>query len=126
MFCPRCGKERLGDETFCRFCGTGLAYPGNAAGITSSEQKSATGFVVGSAICAALSLLFMPPLFGAAGIVLGYFASRRNRTAGIICMVVSGVCMVIGVALSWWLWLWAFDWAWETGQGVTEIYLPWR
>ncbi|OGO03493.1 MAG: hypothetical protein A2Y72_00575 [Chloroflexi bacterium RBG_13_53_26] len=105
MFCPKCGKEQLGDESFCRYCGAEQALPGGAAGATPSQQrKSATGFVVGSAVCAAIALLFFPPIFGVAGIVLGYFAFRRNRLAGTICMVVSGICMIVGVVLGLWVW----------------------
>jgi hypothetical protein len=69
----------------------------------SQQSKSATGFVVASAICSAVALLFFPPVFGIAGMVLGYFAFRRNRTAGIICMTVSAVCMVVGVILGIWV-----------------------
>jgi len=65
-------------------------------GLPVEQKKSATGFAVGSGICAAISLLFLPPVFGIAGIVLGYFAFRRNRTTGTICMIASAVCMVIG------------------------------
>lgn len=70
----------------------------------SEQTKSATGFVIASAICAAVALLFFPPVFGVAGMVLGYFAFRRNRTAGIMCMAVSGACMVVGVILGIWIW----------------------
>jgi hypothetical protein len=104
MFCPKCGKEQLGEVRYCGSCGAELALPGSSPAVMAST-KSATGFVIASVICAAISLLFVPPLFGVGGIMLGYFAFRRNRTAGIVCMAISGVCMVVGVILGVWLWL---------------------
>jgi hypothetical protein len=106
-FCSACGRRICGQ---CRTVQEGRAlcsnclqqrFPGAPVmGIPVEQQKSATGFVVASSICAAIALLFFPPLFGIAGIVLGYFAFRRNRRAGTICMIVSGVCLVIGLVLS--------------------------
>jgi len=158
MFCPKCGKQQVGNARFCRSCGADLtasASPQAAAvakcayhplndsvgfcsacgrticaqcrmvqegrtycsncfqqrfagapvmGIPVDQKKSATGFVVGSSICAAISVLLLPPLFGIAGIVLGYFAFRRNRKAGTICMIVSGVCMVVGIIFGILVW----------------------
>lgn len=105
VFCSKCGKEHIGEVRYCSNCGADLGSPSFAPVAAPSQQsKSATGFVIASAICAAVALLFLPPVFGIAGIVLGYFAFRRNRTAGTICMIISAICMVAGVMLAIWAW----------------------
>lgn len=110
-FCSACGRAICAQcrtvqdgQPYCSVC-LRQRFPGvPAVGIPVQQKKSATGFVVGSGICAAVSLLFLPPVFGIAGIVLGYFAFRRNRTAGTICMIASAVCMVIGILFGILVW----------------------
>ena len=51
-------------------------------------------------VCAVISLLFFPPVFGIAGIVLGSMAiSKGEKTLGIIAVILSAVFMVIGMVL---------------------------
>jgi hypothetical protein len=55
-------------------------------------------------VCAVLSLLFLPPVFGIAGIVLGILALRKNQVAlGITAIVLSAVFMVIGMIISFYV-----------------------
>ena len=50
-------------------------------------------------VCAVISLLFFPPVFGIAGIVLGVLAMRHGEKAlGITALVLSAVFMVVGMA----------------------------
>ena len=55
------------------------------------------GWIIGGAVCAFLSLVLVPILFGPVGIFLGYMALRAgNRTAGLSVMAASGTCMIVG------------------------------
>jgi len=51
-------------------------------------------------ICAGISLLLFPPVFGVAGVILGAMALRKGeKTLGIIALVLSPIFMVIGMVL---------------------------
>ncbi len=71
-------------------------------GPTPNQQPPAgLGWIIGGAVCAFLSLLFLPILLGPLGIFLGYMALRAdNRTAGIAVMAAAGTCMIVGFILS--------------------------
>ncbi len=108
-FCTSCGraicaqcKSEVKGIIYCSSC-----VEQSLSGVKSpiaKERKSATGFVIGSIICAVIAVLFIPPLFGIIGIILGYFALRRDRKAGIISMILATLCMIGGLALSIWVW----------------------
>ena len=51
-------------------------------------------------VCAIISLLLLPILFGPAAIVLGYFARKKgDKTFGLVVIVLGAVFMVIGMVL---------------------------
>ncbi|MDQ1283870.1 MAG: hypothetical protein QG620_218 [Patescibacteria group bacterium] len=57
-----------------------------------------------SVICAGISLVFIPLLFGVLGIIMGAIAKDRGaRTLGLAGMVLSAIFMVIGLGLSLYL-----------------------
>ena len=48
-------------------------------------------------VCAVISLLFLPPVFGIAGIILGAIAIKKGRKVlGITTVVLAAVCMILG------------------------------
>jgi hypothetical protein len=47
--------------------------------------------------CAALALLFVPILFGPAGIMLGLRAHSANEPLGAWAAIASGVAMIVGL-----------------------------
>jgi len=50
-----------------------------------------------SIICAVIALGFFPPIFGIAGIILGYLARKEGeKTLGLIGIILSAVFMVLG------------------------------
>jgi hypothetical protein len=62
------------------------------------------GIITGGYVCAAISLLFLPPGFGIAGLVLGIIALTRGRTGHGIAIIVLSVSlaffgMLIGAAM---------------------------
>lgn len=51
-------------------------------------------------VCAAVSLLFCPLLFGIAGIVLGVIGHIRGESLGKWAAIAAGVCLIIGMILA--------------------------
>jgi ABC-type Na+ efflux pump permease subunit len=52
-------------------------------------------------VCAVISLLLLPPVFGVAGIILGVIAMNKGqKTLGLIAVILSAIFMVIGLILS--------------------------
>ncbi|WP_067570019.1 hypothetical protein [Nocardia acidivorans] len=47
-------------------------------------------------VCAAIALLFCPPGFGIAGIVLGIIGNNKGEPLGKWAAIAAGVCMVLG------------------------------
>ncbi|SEM25407.1 DUF308 domain-containing protein [Nonomuraea pusilla] len=64
------------------------------AGRSGAQVLSIIGFV-----CAAVSVLFIPILFGLAGIVLGIVGHTRGESLGKWAAIASGICMVLGMVL---------------------------
>jgi len=55
---------------------------------------------VSSMICASISLLFFPPIFGITGIILGLRSRKRGAiTFGLIGIICSSIFMIIGLTL---------------------------
>ncbi|WP_433518575.1 hypothetical protein ACQP2T_25640 [Nonomuraea sp. CA-143628] len=52
-------------------------------------------------VCAAISLLFIPILFGLAGIGLGIAGHTRGETLGKWAAVTSGVAMILGMVIGY-------------------------
>lgn len=51
-------------------------------------------------ISAVIAVLFVPPVFGIAGIVLGVIARNKgDKTLGLVAIMLSAVLMVIGMIL---------------------------
>ena len=51
-------------------------------------------------ICAVISLLFFPILFGPAAIILGFVARKKgDATFGLVVLILGAVFMVIGMIL---------------------------
>ena len=126
-FCPKCGKQTGLGSKFCQNCGQTLEQlqsQGNTQNMgrqhpplydqsppqiptsttTYSDdnyQKANTqnGLVTGSYICAALSLLILPIIFGPIGVVLGIIASSNGDERGTTAAIVSGVCTFLGMVI---------------------------
>ena len=64
------------------------------------DQGKKPGLTAGvwSIVCAIISLLFIPPLFGILGIYLGYRSKKQGQqTLGTVGIALSIVCMVLGM-----------------------------
>jgi len=54
-------------------------------------------FITAGFICALISLIWQPLLFGAAGVVLGILATRNRSRVGIAVIISSMALMAIGL-----------------------------
>ena len=62
-----------------------------------AENKGRTFSIIGL-ICAIISLLFFPILFGPAAIILGVIARKKgDLTFGLVVIILGAVFMVIGM-----------------------------
>lgn len=93
MFCAKCGTENQG-AAFCQSCGnpqTPAVIPSSPMGVSKSNSLSTTSIVFG-----AIAFLFVPLLFGSAGLIIGAVAKTRKEERSTIALVVSGTGLVVG------------------------------
>jgi hypothetical protein len=100
MICAEC-KVTLSDKIYCQPCA-------NKTFVAKKPSGAPVLFVIGSVVSSAIALFFVPPLFGIIGIVLGYLAYKRSRTAGIVTIAVALACLIIGMVLGFVYW--TFKW----------------
>jgi hypothetical protein len=109
MFCPDCGAENPGSNTFCEQCGANLApiaAPVPPASVPvqtpSSPSRPDVGwFGTAGIIVALISTVVIPIIFGPIAIVLGFIGHSRGDPRGKIAIALGVVCMLIGFALSY-------------------------
>ena len=67
---------------------------------TDSSATSSNGVLIGGYACAVVSLWFLPPVFGLAGVVCGVAVIKRQQiNQGAAFLVVAFVCAVIGMCI---------------------------
>lgn len=52
-------------------------------------------------VCGAVAFLFVPPLFGIAGIILGVVGRSKGERLSTVAIVVSALGLVVGMILSY-------------------------
>jgi hypothetical protein len=75
----------------------------NSAGgdyISASPRSGPQKLSIIAFVCAAISLLFCPILFGPAGIILGVIGHNKGESLGKWAAIVSGIALVVGLVLS--------------------------
>lgn len=117
-FCPNCGNKLVEGATFCTNCGFNLKENGQASSNISSnnvndssdqqnnkptatsniKDQNETLYTVLGWVCAGISLLFFPILFGAGGVVFGYLLARNesSKTKGVILIIFSIALAILG------------------------------
>jgi hypothetical protein len=74
-----------------------LANPSTGCPPTHQPAKASTGLIISGYVCAVISVLFLPVIFGPAGIVIGIKVLRRNETGhGVAIIALSAVLCLIG------------------------------
>ena len=122
VFCSKCGTMMGSNGKFCPNCGqtvnlenhapnvnripsTSPSYPQRPTSSTSflqnnyQQNSSQSGLVTGAYICAAISLLFIPILFGPIGVILGVIANSNGDERGSTAAIISGICTVVGMVI---------------------------
>ena len=60
---------------------------------------SARGMAIGGFVCAAISLILIPIVFGVAGAVLGFLAYSKGERLGLYAGITSIACLVLGLVV---------------------------
>ncbi|MFF2449623.1 zinc-ribbon domain-containing protein [Neobacillus sp. NPDC058068] len=107
MFCTKCGAQCRDGGKFCPQCGSALQME-EAAAVSPPDQyqssmpdrKAGTAYIVLGWIFFAISLLFIPVLFGAGTVIMGYLVRKNNsETHGTIMMILGVAGGILGVIL---------------------------
>jgi hypothetical protein len=94
IYCQNCGNDMPPVSEFCDECGVEV---GARAAAGTNKKLKASGI-----ISAALSLIFLPIIFGPISIMCGYLLYDRGEGAwGKWIAIGGGVAMVIGFTLSY-------------------------
>jgi len=106
--CPKCGKQNTDDAVYCAYCATPftavstIETPPTVVS-TTQPQTNVTPIAVVGIICAFISLLLFPPLFGILAILLGAYAlskaSEEQKSLGWITIVLGAIFMIVGIFL---------------------------
>ena len=67
---------------------------------TTAQNPSNTLSIIGI-VCGVIALLFIPPLFGIAGVVLGVVARSKGERLGTIAIIVAAIGLVVGMILGY-------------------------
>lgn len=65
-----------------------------------AQNRSNTLSIIGI-VCGVVALLFIPPLFGIAGIVLGIVGRSKGERLATVAIVVAAVGLVVGMILGY-------------------------
>ncbi|MFI6868393.1 hypothetical protein [Nocardia sp. NPDC050406] len=92
------GQQPYGQQPY------GQQYQPYPQGYGAPQQRGAQVYSIIGFVCAAIALLFCPPVFGIAGIVLGLVGRSKGEPLGQWAAIAAGVCMVIGLIIAVALW----------------------
>ena len=73
--CPKCGRENPVDAVYCAYCSAPLTSVPPAPVV--QVKTDVTPIAVVGIVCAFISLLFFPPVFGIIAVVLGAYALSK-------------------------------------------------
>lgn len=104
LFCTNCGVKCSNEDKFCHQCGTllkqDIAIDGDSSVQFQSQgqnHQDGTVYIVLGWILFGMSLLFVPILFGAGSVIMGYLVKKRGReTHGTIMMILGVAGGILG------------------------------
>lgn len=101
LYCQKCGTQCSDDEKYCHQCGTSLMRTEELAGSEYKEKvQGGTVYIILGWIFFALSLFFIPILFGAGTVIMGYLVKKSGRdTHGIVMMVLGVAGAILGMII---------------------------
>lgn len=96
--CSNCGNFIEDNVNYCGHCGA-ITNDMMQQPIQAAKPKDVTGFIVASAICSVLALLFYPVIFGPAAFICSIFVMKEKKSVGIGLLVASILAIIIGIVL---------------------------
>ena len=115
MYCRKCGKEITDESKYCQFCGalqetdetTGADAVKKSTEQTINEMKEQivhgqeTGklYLIIGWISMVVSLAFIPVVFGAVAVIMGYLYREKDEQMGTILMIAGVAGAIFGVLL---------------------------
>lgn len=103
MFCSNCGTSNPDGTAFCSKCGSPLARTSQPTPppVFSAPTPSSPGstFSTVGIICGVIAFLFLPPVFGLAGLIFGAVAKSKGEEKAVVALAVSGLGLVVGMFL---------------------------
>ena len=115
MYCRKCGKEITDESKYCQFCGalqetdetTGAYAVKKSTEQTINEMKEQivhgqeTGklYLIIGWISMVVSLAFIPVVFGAVAVIMGYLYREKDEKMGTILMIAGVAGAIFGVLL---------------------------
>lgn len=115
MYCRKCGKEITDESKYCQFCGalqetdetTGADEVKKSTEQTINEMKEQivhgqeTGklYLIIGWVSMVVSLVFIPIIFGAVAVIMGYLYREKDEKMGTILMIAGVAGAIFGVLL---------------------------
>ena len=110
MFCPDCGVQFEQDVSFCSSCGKNIrenttqnsAILGNQSVVGNGTKSDGLVYKILGWVFFAVSLLFIPIIFGAGAFIMGYLlrkSDKQNESHGTILMVMGVAGAILGMLL---------------------------
>lgn len=93
-YCSKCGTENPEQNNFCSGCGQSLH---------STEQQISNNspvYAILGWVFSGISILFIPILFAAGGVIFGYLHRKVNQTHGTIIIISAIACGLFGTVLA--------------------------
>ena len=85
MYCRKCGKEITNESKYCQFCG--------------ALQETGKLYLIIGWISMVVSLAFIPVVFGAVAVIMGYLYREKDEQMGTILMIAGVAGAIFGVLL---------------------------
>lgn len=112
MYCRQCGKEIANESKFCQFCGAGqesevtldkpLMKKSTEQTINEVKEQISNGQETGKLyliigwISMVVSLLFIPVVFGAIAVIMGYLYRDKDEKMGTVLMIAGVAGAIFG------------------------------
>lgn len=98
MTCPKCGTNNQG-AAFCSSCGNALAATTPTYSQPPMQAKASNGLSTAAIILGAIGLLFVPMVFGTAGLILGIVAKSKKEPRANVAIAIGIIGLVGGIIL---------------------------
>ncbi|MDT2423778.1 zinc-ribbon domain-containing protein [Enterococcus avium] len=115
MYCSKCGEQIEESSKFCPFCGAPQERNATSGGElikqgaeetfkdvkSQIDQKKQTGqlYLIVGWVSMVVSLLFIPVLFGAIAVIMGYLYRDKDEKMGTILMIAGVAGGILGVLI---------------------------